>query len=689
METTWTPEPLVGSAFICVSAPTFAASGPDGQLHGQGLDGFYDAELRVLNRLVLRIDGREPEFWQNELLTPAHAWFFGGHRLPRDQAYRPAITVERIRRLPELTEQITIRNSGRERHELVVEIECGTDLAELFQVRSGQPVPQALASLRPGGVSWSRRDTASVRLRCSPRPTWTLLGRRPRLRWSVLLDRGRAWTLDLSLLVEPARHRRRVLLSMDQPPWHWPSLRCDDRRLADLIASGLDDLASLLVGWPIEGDGNGYDAFLTAGAPWYLTLFGRDSLWAARMMLPLGTELAGGTLRTLARLQGGRHDPTSEEEPGKIVHEFRQTATHPVAGLSLPPRYYGSVDATPLFVALLGEAWRWGLDEQSVYELLPAAERALEWLRTQSDADKDGFIRYTGSPERGLRNQGWKDSPRAVQFADGRLPKPPIALAEVQAYAYEAARKGAALLGAFGRPGSDQWYEWAERLKKRFRTSFWVEDLVGPYIAVAVDADGDPVDAVTSNMGHLPGTGILAGDEIAHIAARLTAPDMNSGWGLRTLSAKSPGYNPFSYHEGSVWPHDTAIAISGPAANGRHAEAAALMSGLVEAAARFRFRLPELWSGEERRPGPLRFPAACRPQAWAAASSIALLQAVVGLYPDVPSGRLELRPMRPTPPGGIEVAGLRVADRELRIAVDEGGRATVNGGPSYLTVETR
>jgi len=405
------------------------------------------------------------------------------------------------------------------------------------------------------------------------------------------------------------------------------------------------------------------------------------------MMLPLGTSLATGTLRTLARLQGHRSDPETEEEPGKIMHEFRHTTTRPATRLALPPRYYGTVDATPLFVTLLSDAWRWGLDHQTVRELLPAAEAAMAWILAQADASEDGFIRYSGSRSQGLANQGWKDSPSAVQFADGRLPEPPIALAEVQAYAYEAAIEGAALLDAFGRPGGEAWRSWAAGLRKRFRDAFWVEDIMGPYVAVAVDAAGRPVDSVTSNMGHLPGTGILEHDEIAHIAARLNAPDMNSGWGLRTLSATSAGYNPLSYHEGSVWPHDTAIAVSGLAGTGYYAEASALLSGMVDAAARFGYRMPELWSGEERRPSPLPYPAACRPQAWAAAGTIALLRAVVGLYPDVPSGRISIRPMRPAPLGGIEVDGLRVADRDLRISVDDARRPTLTGGPSYLTVE--
>ncbi len=225
------------------------------------------------------------------------------------------------------------------------------------------------------------------------------------------------------------------------------------------------------------------DCFLAAGSPWFLTLFGRDSIWAARMLLPLGTDLAGGTLRTLARRQGRVAVPDTEEQPGKILHEVRRAQLDLGPALQLPPVYFGTVDATPLWVCLLADAWRWGLAPGQVEALLPDLERALSWLVTDADADGDGFLEYVDHSGHGLANQGWKDSGDSIQWADGRLADPPIALCEVQGYAYEAAVSGADLLDAFGRPGSDRLREWAQALRTRFRGSFWVEDAVGAYPA--------------------------------------------------------------------------------------------------------------------------------------------------------------------------------------------------------------
>ena len=252
------------------------------------------------------------------------------------------------------------------------------------------------------------------------------------------------------------------------------------------------------------------DTFLAAGAPWFFTLFGRDSLWAARMLLPLGTDLAAGTLRVLAARQGTVTDVDSAEQPGKILHEVRaKPLSLGEEGRVLPPVYYGTVDATPLWVCLLHDAWRWGMPADQVEALLPAMERALAWMTDHGDADGDGFLEYVDEGGHGLANQGWKDSGDSVQWRDGTLATGPIALCEVQAYAHEAALGGAALLEAFGRPGADRWRAWAAELATRFRAAFWVQDATGRYPAIALDADKRAVDTVTSNIGHLLGTGLL------------------------------------------------------------------------------------------------------------------------------------------------------------------------------------
>ncbi len=318
--------------------------------------------------------------------------------------------------------------------------------------------------------------------------------------------------------------------------------------------------------------------------------------------------------------------------------------------------------------------------------LIPAMLAALVWMRDDGDADGDGFLEYVDRSGRGLGNQGWKDSFDSVQWADGRLADAPIALSEVQAYAFEAATGAARLLRAFGRPGADEWDAWAGRLAERFRAQFWTEDDEGAYPGIALDRDKRLVDGIASNMGHLLGTGLLSAAESALVARRLSGPDLDSGFGLRTLTARSPRFGPLSYHGGSVWPHDTAIAVRGLAADGHYGVAASFVRGLLATATAFEHRLPELFSGVQAGGGltPYPYPPACRPQAWSAASSVALLGSALGLRPDVPAGTLDLRPMAPSPVGALTVSGLRVAGQEFRVGLAADGAVVDVAAPPSL-----
>ena len=445
---------------------------------------------------------------------------------------------------------------------------------------------------------------------------------------------------------------------------------CSDGRLRRLVDRSLRDLASLDQRDP-EAPADRYAA---AGSPWFLTLFGRDAIWTAFMALPFDPELARGTLRVLARRQGVDEDPISEEQPGKIVHEVRHGALSSRG--DLPDRYYGSVDATPLFVILAHEAWRWGMSDADLADLMPNVEAALGWMRDFGDVDGDGFLEYARHDRSGdgLTNQGWKDSGDGVRFADGSIARAPIALAEVQGYAYAAAVRGAELLDRAGRPGGDAWRRWAAEVQRRFREEFWVEDALGPYPAIALDEHNRPVDGPASNMGHLLMTGMLDAAEAGRVAGRLTHPSLASGWGLRTLATTSGGFNPLSYHCGTVWPHDTAIAAWGLARSGRGAESLTLVRGLVDAAPWFDYRLPELFAGfaADDTVTPVPYPAACRPQAWASASALLLLRALLVIEADVPNGSLTLRPLAPLPCERIELVGLRVAGGTVDVTVDEG-----------------
>jgi len=666
-------QPYLHELVTVVAAPALALSDADGQLTGAGATGVYLADRRVLSRLVVGVDGREPATVGGQSLDTATARFVGVVRHLGDPGPDPTVFVERARTISPRGLRETIRLVSRAREPLTctVNVELDADLADIAEVKSGRPT--ATPPCRPdldgaGTVRWPVADGIAVIATLAPEPDETRAAAPSRVLagWDVALPARGRWEATVEVTAT-APGAPPAAAPPTRELWRAPAVSAGDHRLPALVDRSVADLSGLLAADPVADD----DHYLTAGAPWYLTLFGRDSLWAARMALPLGTDLAAGTLRTLARRQGTRTDPSTEEEPGKILHEVR-------VGPAGPVRYYGTVDATPLWISLLHDAWRWGLADADVAELLPNLEAALGWLR---EATGDGFVRYVDNAGV-LSNQGWKDSFDSIQFSDGRLAEPPIALCEVQAYAFAAAMDGAALLDAFGRPGGDDWRHWAAGLRDRFRSAFWVEDRLGRYPAIALDGDGRRVDSVTSNIGHLLGTGFLDQAETAAVIRRLAAPDMDSGFGLRTMSSRSAGFNPLSYHGGSVWSHDTAIALRGLAAVGTGDAAplaASLVRGLLAAAPAFDFRLPELYGGEPAGGGrrPLAYPAACRPQAWSAGAALVVLTATLGLTPDLPAGRLTLRPMRPSPVGGLTVRGLRLAGRPLDVRLTAAGDAEV------------
>jgi len=642
-------QPYLPDLVSAVRAPAQAISGPDGQIRAEGVQGAYVGDRRVLSRLVVTLDGVEPVPLRAGA-AGAGAWFVGVARHLGDAGADPSVVVRRDRRVVAdgLEERIAVTSYARTPVRARLGIQLGCDLASMHDVRTGTTVDELA-----GGPPWT---VGNVRVEAAIAPE----------ELAISLERGE--TFEATLTVTARDPAPPVVIASTRPAFAAPDVQADDRRLAALVAQSVADLDALLLADPSAPA----DPFLGAGVPWYLTLFGRDSIWAARMLLPLGTDLAAGTLRTLARRQGIRDDARTGEQPGKILHEIRR----PDLDAPLPPVYYGTVDATPLWISLLHDAWRWGLPPAHVAPLLPNLEAALAWLGGTGD-----FVSYRDRSGRGLANQGWKDSSDAVQFSDGSLAAPPIALCEVQGYAYAAARQGADLLDAFGRPGAPRWREWADALAARFRARFWTDD---GYPAIALDGRGRPVDTVTSNIGHLLGTGVLDPAEEADVAARLAAPDMDSGYGLRTLASTSVGYNPLSYHRGSVWPHDTAIVLGGLPATG----APSVISGLLAAAAAFDYRLPELYAGTPAADGPpVPYPPACRPQAWSAAASIEVLRCLLGLRPDAPNGVVRLNPLRPSPVGELTVHGLRLAGERLDVHLTADGTADVTRAPSRLRVE--
>jgi len=371
-----------------------------------------------------------------------------------------------------------------------------------------------------------------------------------------------------------------------------------------------------------------------------------------------------------------------------MVHEVRRADPRDGAGgQGLPPVYYGTVDATPLWVLLLHDAWRWGLAPGEVTALRPALDGAVGWLRASVAASDDGFLRYSDPTGRGLSNQGWKDSHDAMRRRDGSIAESPIALLEVQGYAVQAARAAAHLLADHWGEPAPELTSWADELAERIRTHFWVTDADGRYLAMALDQHGDPVDGVGSNMGHVLGTGLLTADEDALVAERLTSPDLLGDFGIGTLGRANPAYNPIGYHTGSVWVHDSTIGVRGLAAAGHDAAASRTLRTLLEASMHVGFRLPELYGADPALGAVAPYPASCRPQAWSAASALAMVTTVLGLEPDLPGRRLRLRPLRPSPVGAVAVSGIRLGDGVLSVSVDTEGRVVDLHAPADLEVE--
>lgn len=627
-------QPLLSDAVIVLRAPTQVWSDRDGAVGTAAVHGIYHGDVRHVRALTASCDDSPIEWISTAPDGPSRVVFGGVLRGVDDTTPDPKVRLLRERTVADgrVTESWTLRSRVGTAIRTTLRLLFQPEFALLHEVKSGHARAQSIevevgagsarVSAGPQGLELTAAGAEVASDSESVEASWAVeipaFGE-VTVTWDIAL---RDDTLVVGGADAPARWDVAAVAAGARDP-----------RLARWLTTALGDLDALRLILPDDPA----DEFFAAGAPWFFTLFGRDSLWAARLALPLDRDIAASTLRVLARLQGTLDDPQTAQEPGKILHELRASSLEiPSEGISLPPRYYGSVDSTPLWICLLADAWRAGLPDTEVRALLPALRGALGWIRDSGDSDGDGFLDYIDRLGTGLANQGWKDSGDSIQWRDGTLADGPIALCEVQAYAYEAALAGADLLAEFGDEQDaadiDFWREWAADLKTRFAAAYWIETPEGRYPAVALDREKRPVDTLTSNIGHLIGTGILDADDEAHIAELLRRPSMSSGYGIRTMSTDAAGYWPLSYHGGSVWVHDTAIAVHGLRRAGLLSPARAIVDELLDAAEGFAYRVPELHSGDPRSEttAPTPYPAACRPQAWSAAAAVVCLTVVAG-----------------------------------------------------------
>jgi glycogen debranching enzyme len=673
---------------------TFCISDDRGDIAAE-TSGFFAHDTRFLSRLVLRVGGSTPLLLSSGRVEHFQAAFYlrngTAHGLPKD-----SISIARERFVGTgLQEKVTLRNESTEPIELEVALEAEADFADIISVKlhdfslgdpeHAQPLPP------PAPTTYdeerSQLSITDPRGDCGTRLVFSKSGdpRGNAMTYALVLEPHERWDLSVDVLpwlegdlatVEQLDDERETVgdvvaawtLRVPRVRGGWESLRrAFDRSIADLAALRMRT-------------GEYRRPLFAAGMPWFMTVFGRDTAITSLQTLLLGPEIAMGALAALTELQARHEDATIDAEPGKIVHEVREGR----CAEFWFPRYYGSIDSTPLYLVLLAETWRWTDDATLARRLREPALLALEWIDRYGDRDGDGFVEYSRQVDSGLANQSWKDSGDSQRFQDGSFAEAPIAAVEVQGYVYDAKRGLAEVAREVWREKelADRLEREAEELRVRFDEAFWVEERGGFY-ALALDGKKRKVDARSSNMGHLLWSGIVPPERISQVVDQLLSESLWSGWGIRTMASDAAAFNPISYHNGTVWPHDTALAAWGLARHGYTAEARRVGRALIEAAGHFDWSLPEVFAGYARdeTPFPIAYPTAARPQAWAAGTPILLVRILLGIEPDRERQRLvsTVTDELPSWLDGLRIEGVRAYGHTWTVAVER-GRVTIAEG---------
>ncbi|MFC4769342.1 glycogen debranching N-terminal domain-containing protein [Effusibacillus consociatus] len=664
----------------------FLLTDSSGNIHEgdeQGL-GLFTKDTRFLSQFEVSVKNLEMIL----LSSNAAENYIGTIRLTNKEkvengeikVWRESIAMERKRFIAEgvLYETVSFRNHNVYPVELEIGIRVDADYKDMFEVRGyldGQegthhPVETGKDRIRLSYTGSDNVERATI-VTFSPQPK--TISEKEAVYTFSLAPFGTA-EIDISITPEidrerpQTRDRSEAIRRLEESYRQWDAacttVETDNETFNALVNRSKKDIRVLLTDV-------GYGQFPVAGLPIFAVPFGRDSLIAALQLFAINPDIAKGTLKTMAAYQGTRADPWRDEQPGKIMHEIRCGELANSGKIPFTP-YYGTIDATPLFLVLAAEYYHWTGDEAFIGKLLPNIERALEWVDTYGDRDQDGYVEYFQESSKGIANQGWKDSGDSLVHKDGSLAKAPIALAEVQGYVYDAKIRLAAVFDRLGQPDKARGLrESAEKLKADFARDFWMQD--EEFVAIALDHEKNQVESVTSNPGHCLWSGLLTEEQAQKVADRLLAPDMFSGWGIRTMSTKSTGYNPMSYHDGSVWPHDNSLCVMGLKRYGFHDHANRVIEGLIETSKHFEYdRLPELFCGYPKEEGyPIPYPVACSPQAWAAGTPLVFVKVILGLMPDVPAGIVRLSPSLPKGINRMVIKNLRVGNGSLDLLIQK------------------
>ena len=663
---------------------TFCICDELGDLHGQ-VGGLFAEDTRFLSRLQLTVNGKRPLLLSSDKIEYFSAAFFMRNPLVRGLE-QDVLSIRRERFVGDgMQDSFVVQNQSMERVEFDLELEVGTDFADIFAVKDydfalGDPLhAEPLPPLRPPGYDPERNQFVISDNGDLPLKTQVILSQRGEVQDSTMrfhlgLEPRERWELQVEVIPLPDGEQvaprfaelrfgeevGRVRDSLAAWQLRVPQLRSSWDALTHAFGQSVSDLASLRM----RSDNSRISKLPGAGVPWFMTVFGRDTIITCLQTLIFGPELARTALEVLAELQAKEDDPRIDAEPGKIVHEVR----HGKAARRWFERYYGTIDATPLYLILLSEVWRWTDDAALVRDLKDPALAALRWIDDYGDRDGDGFVEYERRTEAGLDNQSWKDSWDSQRFHDGTLAHPPIAPCEAQGYVYDAKRRTADLAREVWRDRelAARLDGEADELRTRFDEAFWIEERGGFY-ALALDGDKGKVDSLCSNIGHLLWSGIVPPGRVDAVVDQLMGDQLWSGWGVRTMSTADAGFNPLSYHNGTVWPHDNSLIAAGLARYARWPEAQRIVQRMMTAAQHFGFQLPEVFAGMRRSetPFPIAYPTAARPQAWAAGTPVLLLQLLLGLQPDRRRHSLEtVAPVElPSWAGTVRLTGVRAFGR--------------------------